>query len=273
MLRLMIGTGVLLMTVGFGAAGWQYWQSLPTSPAAEAGVEAASQGAAVAGDASDNDPLSQRQSWLISPTGGLVQQDEVRAYLAQERFVPDRRVVVVRQANLSDLLAEGEKLPEPAFLEVLADIRAPKVAEGLCGVLLETVAQDCALNAARVVENSIDQADGTAEFQLELVFRLRDDGVELPDLAAHVFTTESVTLLIEPGAEGSESAETALRAILDELALSCAGEAVGEICRPLALSVRWTPGEAVRGTGRIGWLAPLPEGMFVAPPLEAAQGG
>ena len=29
MLRLLIGTGLLLMAVGFGAAGWQYWQGLP----------------------------------------------------------------------------------------------------------------------------------------------------------------------------------------------------------------------------------------------------
>ena len=29
MLRVLIGTGALLMAVGFGAAGWQYWQSLP----------------------------------------------------------------------------------------------------------------------------------------------------------------------------------------------------------------------------------------------------
>ena len=39
MLRLLIGTGVLLMAVGFGAAGWQYWQSLPKVAAVE--VEAA----------------------------------------------------------------------------------------------------------------------------------------------------------------------------------------------------------------------------------------
>ena len=29
MLRLLLGTGLLLMVVGFGAAGWQYYQSLP----------------------------------------------------------------------------------------------------------------------------------------------------------------------------------------------------------------------------------------------------
>lgn len=260
MLRLLIGTGVLLMTVGFGAAGWQYWQSLPKSAPSEPVAAAAA--AAV----------PTRQSWLISPTGGLVPQDEVKTYLAQERFVPGRRLRLERQANLSDLLAAGEKLPEPAFLEVLADIRAPKVAEGLCAVILAAGAQDCAVNAARVVEGSVDQVEGTARFQLELVYRLQD-GDELPDLAAHVLRSEIVSLDIDAGAEASASAETALAALLDQVAAACAADTVGAICRPMDLSLAWTPGQPVRGRGRIAWLDPLPEGMFVAPPLDAVSGG
>lgn len=259
MLRLLIGTGVLLMAVGFGAAGWQYWQSLPKAAPAEPVA------AAVAA------PVPSRQTWLISPTGGLVPQDEVQTYLAQERFVPGRRLQVERQANLADLLAEGEKLPEPAFLEVLADIRAPKVAEGLCAVLLGSVAQDCAVNKARVIEGSVDQAQGTARFQLELVYRLKDE-VELPDLAAHVLRGAIVTLEIEAGAQGSGTAETAVGALLDQVAASCAAETAGEVCRPMELSVVWIPGQPAQGRARIAWLDPLPDGMFVAPPLDAATG-
>ena len=60
MLRVLIGTGLLLMAVGFGAAGWQYWQTLPTAePAAAAETPLV---------APEKAPL--RQSWLISPTGG-----------------------------------------------------------------------------------------------------------------------------------------------------------------------------------------------------------
>lgn len=261
MLRLLIGTGVLLMAVGFGAAGWQYWQSRPVVAAAVAEASAAEA------------PKPVRQTWLISPTGGLVPQADVRAYLAQERYVPGRTVTVLRQARLSDLLVDGEQLPEPAFLQVLADIRAPKVAEGLCGVMLETVAQDCAVNSARVVEGSVDPLQGTALFQLELVYRLKEAEAELPDLAAHVLRTEYVGLDIAAGSEGSATPEAALRAMLDEVAASCALETAGEVCRPLQLSVNWEPGKPVRGSGRIGWLDPLPKGMFVAPPLDTPQGG
>lgn len=259
MLRLLIGTGVLLMTIGFGAAGWQYWQSLPKSAPSEP----------VAAAAAASVPA--RQTWLISPTGGLVPQDEVKAYLAQERFVPGRRLRLERQANLSDLLAAGEKLPEPAFLEVLADIRAPKVAEGLCAVVQAAGAQDCAVNAARVVEGSVDQAEGTARFQLELVYRLKDED-ELPDLAAHVLRSQVVSLEIEAGAEGSSSPEAALAVLLDQVAAACTADTVGEICRPMDLSLAWVPGKPVQARGRIAWLDPLPEGMFVAPPLDTVGG-
>lgn len=261
MLRLLIGTGVLLMAVGFGAAGWQYWQSLPKVAAVE--VEAATpQVAAVV-----------RQSWLISPSGGLIPQDEVRAYLAQERFVQGRTVRVQRQASLNALLAEGEKLPEPAFLEVLADIRAPRVATGLCEVLQQSLAQDCAVHSARVVKGSVDLVQGTALFQLELVYRLREEGGELPDLAAHVLRSDVVRLDLEAGAEGTASPEAALQVLLAALSEACLAETEGDLCRPMQLSLDWSPGQPVSARAGIAWLDPLPKGMFVAPPLDAASGG
>ncbi len=261
MLRLLIGTGVLLMTVGFGAAGWQYWQSLPKSAPAEPVA------AAVAV------PAPGVQSWLISPAGGLIPQAEVQAYLAQDRFVPTRTVRIERQANLVDLLAAGEKLPEPAFLQVLADIRAPKVADGLCPILKEALAEDCAVQSARVVEGSVDPVQGTALFQIELVYRLRTEGVEMPDLAAHVLRSDDLALDLEAGAEGTASPEAALRATLAAVSEACAAETVGEICRPMLIGFDWTPGQPVSARAGIAWLDPLPKGMFVAPPLDTAPGG
>lgn len=262
MLRLLIGSGVLLMAVGFGAAGWQYWQSLPKSAPTEpvAAAEAAPA------------PVPERQGWLISPTGGLVPQEDVQSYLAQDRFVPGRRLLVERQANLADLLAEGEKLPEPAFQEVLADIRAPRVAEGLCPVLLETIAQDCAVNSARVVEGSVDLVQGTAQFRLELVYRLKDEAAALPDLAAHVLRSDLVAFRLEAGAEGTATVEAVLRTTLAALAEACAADSIGEVCRPMRMSIDWVPGQPVSPRIWIGWLDPLPEGMFVAPPLVSAGG-
>ncbi len=263
MLRVLIGTGLLLMAVGFGAAGWQYWQTLPTAePAAAAETPLV---------APEKAPL--RQSWLISPTGGLITQDDVQAYLAQDRFVPGRSLRVLRQANLADLLVEGEKLPDVPFLQVLADIRAPRVAEGLCPVLLDGIAQDCAVNAAHVVEGSVDAVAGTAMFQLDLVYRLKDDGAELPDLAAHVLQSEAVRLDLDARAEGAASPAAALGALLASVAAACTAEGVGEACRPIRLDLDWVPGRPVSASAGIAWLDPLPKGMFVAPPLDPATGG
>jgi hypothetical protein len=260
MLRLLIGTGVLLMAVGFGAAGWQYWQTLPRAEAAtvtEAPVET----------------RPTRQSWLISPTGGPVPQAEVRAYLAQERFVPERTVEVTLQARLATLLVEGEKLPEAVFLPVLADIRAPKVAEGLCDTLRQSIAADCAVNAAGVQEGSVDPAAGTARFKVELVYRLKDDAVEMPDLAAHVFRTDRLRLSPAEDAAVAASPEAALIAAVAALTDACAAEGAGQVCRPLRLSVDWMPGRPMSAGAEIGWLEPLPKGMFMAPPLDPATGG
>lgn len=265
MLRLLLGTGVLLMAVGFGAAGWQYWQSLPKSePVAVA---------AMALEAQPADQAVNRQRWLISPSGGLIRQDDVRAYLAQERYDPQRTVVMIRQASLIDLLAEGEKLPETEYLQVLADIRAPRVAEGLCAVMLQSIAANCAVNAARVVEDSVDPLAGTARFRLELVYRLPDDAEDLPDLAAHVLRTDLVRVTLDPGAQGTASAEEALAAALAASTEACATETVGTHCRLMRLAVDWVPGQPISARAEIGWLDPLPKGMFVAPPLTPASGG
>jgi hypothetical protein len=267
MLRLLIGTGALLMAVGFGAAGWQYWQTLPSAAAAPVAETPLETGA---------EAQPARQSWLISPTGGLVPQGEVRAYLTQDRFVPERTVLVTLQARLDALLVEGEKLPEPVFLQVLADIRAPKVADGLCDALRQSIAADCAVNAAWVEDGSVDQVSGTADFRVELVYRLKDDGAEMPDLAAHVFQTDRFRL--DPSAEAAEpkvmpSPEAALTEAVAAMTTACASEGVGQVCRPMRLSVDWTPGLPLSAEAEIGWLAPLPKGMIVAPPLDPASGG
>lgn len=266
MLRLLIGTGVLLMSVGFGAAGWQYWQSLPKVE------QAVTESPAPAPLAAPASAPTQRQSWLISPSGGLVRQADVRAYLAQERFAESRMVTVTRQARLAELLAEGETLPQPEYLEVLADIRAPKVAEGLCAVLVQSLATDCAVNEARVVPGSVDPVAGTARFRLELAYRLPEPA-ELPDLAANVLRDDATALTLEPGAEGTDSPEAALAVALDLGADACAARSEGQLCRVVQVALDWETDRPVRARAKIAWLAPLPKGMFAAPPLTPAPGG
>ena len=57
MLRILLGTGALLMAVGFGAAGWQYWQSLPKAEPVAAAEEQAVEPSAP--------KAVQRQRWLM----------------------------------------------------------------------------------------------------------------------------------------------------------------------------------------------------------------
>jgi hypothetical protein len=257
MLRVLIGTGALLMLVGFGAAGWQYWRGMPASaPAAE--IEAA----------------ALQQDWLISATGGLVLPETVRAYLVQDRPVPERLLRLTLSGRLTELLDEGETLPDPAYIPVLADIRAPRLAEPLCAQILQAMAADCAVVLARVLPDSIDPTAGTATFVLELAYRERVGAGELPDLAAHVLNEAVVTLEPEPGTPGAENASEALDALLASARANCPSD--GEqaaTCRLLDLSLDLRSGEPTVLSARVAWLGPLPEGVVPAPPILPAAGG
>lgn len=281
MLRLLIGTGALLMLAGFGAAGWQYWRGLPQNAS---GSETATVLPEDAG---------QTQSWLISPNGGIVQRDVVRAFLEQDRFVRDRMVAVTQVAALATLLADGEKLPDAPYLEVLADIRAPMIAQALCPALTATVAKVCAVHSARVVKGSVDPISGTAIFQIELAYRQKPSTEPLPDLASHVLRTETVAPFTKaiapegpdddtaadaaPGeADGPvlpDSAEAALAKVLRAVITACAEEGRAPTCRLLRVSLDWAPGTVPRARAEVAWLAPLPDGISAAPPLEPLPKG
>jgi hypothetical protein len=259
MLRLLIGTGVLLMAVGFGAAGWQYWQGLPADTTA-------------AEDADAEARASEAQLWLISPTGGIVPVEDSRAFLVQDRLVPDRMAKLTVTARLDSLLVEGEKLPSAPYLEVLADIRAPGVGQVLCPILTATLARTCAVHSARVVPGSVDSLRGEARFEVELAYRQNVEGEALPDLAAHVLRTE--TLRPDPAVLPlPASAEAALTELVAATLAGCEIEDRAATCRSLGLTLDWAPGAARQAEARIGWLAPLPEGMTTLPPIEPLPEG
>jgi hypothetical protein len=281
MLRLLIGTGLALMVVGFGAAGWQYWASLPAAPVTQDAL------------AQPADAALAQGGWLVSPTGGLIPRDDVRAYLAQDRLVPGRSVTVTHTAPLTALLAEGQTLPAQPYLQVFADIRAPRMAEGLCEVLLASVAQDCAVHSARVVPDSVDPVRGTARFRIELAFRLKPEADPLPDLGARVFQSEILAIGDDPTAvtvpeEATEAAEDdaapaevanpldaasvtdALAALAATVVQACSAADDRQACRILSLSLDWAADAPAFGQGRVGWLEPLPEGMIPAPSLDPA---
>jgi hypothetical protein len=255
MLRVLIGTGILLMAVGFGAAGWQYWQGLPQDPAARADRPS---------------PGSNRSVWLISPTGSVVAEPDSRAFLEQDRLVPERMARLTVTARLEDLLVKGEKLPTAPYLEVLADIRAPRLGEALCPVLTAALAQTCTVHSARVLAGSLDRSKGEARFSIELAYRQDVAGVELPDLASHVLRMEPVlpdaAVLPAP-----DSAVAALSGLVDATMAACAAEDRAGTCRVLDLRLDWAPGASGEAAARIAWLAPLPEGMSPLSPIIEAQ--
>jgi len=258
MLRFLIGTGALLMVVGFGAAGWQLWQGLPEDNPTEL---------------ADAGPDGAPELLLISASGGVVAPDDALAYLAQDRFVPSRMASITRTASLTELLADGETLPEAPYLQALADVRAPKVAEGLCKVLVAFIAGDCGVNLARVVEGSVDPLLGTAEFQIELAYRLQPDAAELPDLATSILQTEWLELEFAAGTDGSGSTQAALAASVEAAGSACDSKPAPQTCRVMRLVLDWAEGRGTVARVQIGWLGPLPDGMFPAPPLDPEPKG
>ena len=257
MLRLLIGTGFLLMAVGFGAAGWQYWQGLPATQAPVAEQAAGNDGAAV---------------WLISPTGAIVPDDARRAYLVQDRLVPERMARLTVTSRLEDLLIPGEKLPAAPYLEVLADIRAPRLGQALCPILTSGLAVTCAVHQARVIPGSVDAIRGEARFTVELAYRQDVSGVALPDLAAHVLNSEAVlpdaTVLPQPA-----TVEAALTELVAATLAACSAETRAATCRVLGLTLDWAPGASRQAVATIAWLEPLPDGMKSLSPIQPLPEG
>ncbi len=260
MLRLLIGTGALLMLVGFGAAGWQYWQGIPVegirSPAA----------------ADPDGRAALPEVRLVTSTGAIAPEADSRAYLMQDRLVPERVVRINTTASLDKLLLPGEKLPAAPYLEVLADIRAPMLAQDLCPILTETLARSCLVDRARVIAGSVDTLRGEARFEVTLAYRQDVDGADLPDLAAHVLRTEIVSpdFAATPVPAGIG---IVLAGMVDASLAVCAAEEVAPTCRVIGIAVDWTPGGQPWAQARIAWLAPLPEGMFTAPPIAPQPKG
>jgi hypothetical protein len=259
MIRLVITLGLLLMLAGFGAAGFQYWEKMQKT------AETAAPEAEPAAEVVPALPKSQ-QTWLISPTGGLAPRDDVRAYLAQDRYVKTRAVEITRTALLSDLLLEGETLPEAPYLEVLADIRAPIIGERLCAAL-SALAADCALHAARVVKGSVDPVAGKARFRFDLVYRLKTSDDDLPDLAAHALNTDKFEINLAEDTEAPRTVEEFTRLAIDSALQSCDAIENAKACRIMKLNITWYESGTGAARAEIGWMSPLPKGILPAPPL------
>lgn len=252
-LATLVGAAVLL------AAGWRFWPG-------GAATQINSPGAGRAGAARPGES----DTWLISPTGAAVSAQDAQDYLMQDRLTPNRALSVTMVAPLDALLVAGEALPDPLYLEVMADVRAPVLAEALCPVLSAGLADRCAVAAAHVESGSIDPVRSTAAFRLNIRYSLAVGGDELPDLARVVLRTRTVELSPEAAGQATGSVEAALQALLALARSACAAQDSGQACRVMRLTLDYAPGQVASGSAVIGSLYPLPETLRPAPELIPA---
>lgn len=264
-LRVIVLLGILLVLGAGGAVGWQYWQSLPkTEIAAEEGpvVPTGPQLAIVGQPAQSAAP---DQKWMISPGGGLVGRDRAREWLKQDAFVKGRVVRLEFTAPLAALLDAGEVLPDQPYRMPFADIRAKKLAQDFCAPLIASVAAACAVTQVQVKEDSLDAAGETAVFVVEMAYALQPEGAPLPDLGTRALQSTSVRVSAEEAGAAAATPASFLAHTLSVTKAVCATS--GEHCRMISLYLDWTSPEKADSRANIGWLEPLPKGMYAAPPL------
>lgn len=276
LVRIVLFLGLSLVLFAGGAVGWQWWQGNPVAapaqtaaaeaPAADAPASAAPQTGLVGAIEPVSAPA---QNWLITPGGGLVDRDTVRAWLRQDRLVEVRHVDIGFSAPLSALLAPGESLPAPVYRPVFADIRAKALAEGLCAPVVATIASACAVHMARAPEGGLSEDGETARFAFRLVFTQKPEAEPLPDLSTRILMRDFARVLADDApADALATPAAALQTALAGVTAACPPG--GSHCRLLRLALDWKgPGQA-ESRAEIAWLMPLPAGMYPAPPLETA---
>ncbi|MGB4826748.1 MAG: hypothetical protein WBP18_05645, partial [Paracoccaceae bacterium] len=257
LLRIVLFLGLGLVLAGFGAAGWQYWQSLPAAsdvvvveePAAEEGAAPPEQAEATP----DEVVIEPGQNWLISETGGLVPRRDVRVFLQQSKFVKDRRLTFRLRAPLSALLSPGEALPDKIYQEAFAEVRASAVAKDLCVPLLNGLAEQCALASAQMDDDSYDPATETAVFRLVLVYTLKPGADPLPDLGTRSLRIDTMDVDLTR----SKSPQALLEKAVAQAGYACVE---GFHCRLMNMDLSWDSPDRASGRMTFGGLIPLPEG-------------
>ncbi len=280
LVRMILLLGLALVLFAGGAAGLQMLDAhkidpvawlhrvVASSPPAEDGP--ASGPALVPGKAgapATPVPLTE-QNWLISPGGGLVDRATVAAYLRQDRLVETRIARLTRRAPLADLLQPGEKLPAPVYRQAFADIRAQALADRDCAALMAAFATRCEMVSAGVVDESLDAAGETAEFQIVLAYTQALDPATMPDLATVVLREDRLTLDAAAPAEARDDSRLLagfLQGAMDECRPDSAARPQ---CRILSFDVTRDEAGQTQARFHIAWLGPLPAGLYAAPPLN-----
>lgn len=270
LLRVVLFLGVLLVLVAGGAAGWQYWQSLPQAVASGDAEAAGPVSAAPILTATAPAATAPRadQTWLISKGGGLVPRDDARNFLAQHRFVESRDLRMTYRLPLAALLSEGEVLPAEIYRTAFAAVRANAAATRLCAPLLQAWAEGCAVHSAKVLEDTYDPASESAVFAVAIAFSLKPDAQPLPDLAARSLITEVWWFDADRAGAAAATPEGFLSFAVNAAGVACSEtDPKGDACRVMRMNVDWSSPQDARAQAQIGKLVALPTGVFPAPPL------
>lgn len=281
LVRMILLLGLALLLFAGGAAGLQMLDAhkidpvtwlrgaVASSPPAEGGP--ASAPALVPGKAvapAPPVPLTE-QNWLISPGGGLVDRALVAAYLRQDRLVETRIARLTRRAPLADLLEPGEKLPAPVYRQAFADIRAQALADRDCAALLAAFATRCEMVSATVVDESLDAAGETAEFQIVLAYTQALDPATMPDLATVVLREDRLTLDAPAAPANAGDDSRLLAGFLQGARDECRPDSAARPqCRILSFDVTRDEEGQTKARFHMAWLGPLPAGLYAAPPLN-----
>lgn len=266
LIRIVLFLGIALVLLAGGAAGYQYAQAngitLATLVASDAPV------AEAAPEAAPAEAKPPEQNWLITPGGGLVDRATVAAYLWQDRLAERRVARLSLRAPLTDLLSPGEALPGPAYLVAFADIRAQVLADKVCAGLTEGFATRCEMVSAAVDGESLDAAAGTARFEIAVAYAQAVDAQPLPDLSTVVLREDYLMLQIDESGGRVEDAAL-LSAALTQAQAECGPASPDRLqCRILAVSAGRDDAGIAQAQVYIAWLAPMPPGLYPAPPLN-----
>jgi|GEM_PF-955084 len=272
LIRVVLFLGVGLVLAAFGAAGWQYWQNMPVSVAADVEVIEAPEEAAetpkVVKDAPAEDVADLGQAWLVSETGGLVARREARVFLQQSKFVEDRDVTMTVRVPLEQLLSEGEALPGAPYVEAFAEVRAGVMGNFICAPMVAAWAQGCAVSAAELVDDSYDAKTQSAAFRVRVVFTMKAEPTPLPDLSTRAFTVQTIRFDTNYLSIDDSTPQSFLAQAVALAGGTCATEqSAGTPCRIMSMSVSWSAPDKADASFDFGTLGPLPAGVFPAPPL------
>ncbi|MEO1307844.1 MAG: hypothetical protein AAFV38_07895, partial [Pseudomonadota bacterium] len=89
--------------------------------------------------------------------GGKARQTDIEAHLNSRDFADNRSATVVRRVDITDLLADGEELPEAELLDLFVQARIARVAERDCDLMRQVLANACSPSrfSASSVEGTI----------------------------------------------------------------------------------------------------------------------